>query len=162
SVPPTLISKSSRGSSIEVVTATCAAKLYTSVADCTAPCTSLASRTSPTVIFSRSESPAACRNQLTLCCTPRRDKLSKMCTLASVVFSSRYAQFEPTNPAPPKITTERNGTTLFTEPHLPEKCGSGLNVMPPNRTRSAAPSRPPHDRSFPVTSANPAAPVFPD
>src|SRR5205823_3854703 len=37
-----------------------------------------ASRTSPTVICSRSESPATRRNQLTLCCTPRRDKLSKM------------------------------------------------------------------------------------
>src|SRR5437868_15362119 len=45
---------------------------------CTARCTSVASRTSPTVIFSRSESPATRRNQLTLCCTPRRDKLSKM------------------------------------------------------------------------------------
>src|SRR5439155_5849322 len=37
-----------------------------------------------------------------------RERLSKTCTLASV-FSSKYlAQFEPMNPAPPKINTERS------------------------------------------------------
>src|SRR5438876_10896444 len=36
-----------------------------------------------------------------------------MCTRAFVFLSRWLAQFEPTNPAPPKIRTERNDSSLF-------------------------------------------------
>src|SRR3954465_2672806 len=49
-------------------------------------------------------SPASCFSQSRLWRTPARERLSNTWTLASVVVSRRSAQFEPTNPAPPKMS----------------------------------------------------------
>ena len=73
-VPRTLISKSSRGSSRLVVTATCAAKWKTAFAPAAAHTSSSSSRTSPAICAMRP--PWRCFSQARLRSTPGRDSAS--------------------------------------------------------------------------------------
>src|SRR3954471_9869991 len=64
------------------------------------------------VILSRPESLAASCSHSRLWREPGRDRLSNTCTFALVSVSRWCARFEPINPAPPKMTTERKSRSL--------------------------------------------------
>src|SRR5437016_4957175 len=62
---------------------------------------------SPMVTCNRPELPAVFLSHSRLWRTPARQRLSKTCTLASVLVSRWRARFDPIKPAPPKISTDR-------------------------------------------------------